>query len=225
MGACLIVNKPGGLLTQAPPGVDSLELRIKQFLKDRDNLPGKVYLGVPHRLDRPASGIMLFAKDLRATKRLAWQFQNRTIEKKYWAVVEGAVEGESGTWVDWMRKLPDEAKSEIAVADVPDSKEAILSFKVAGRNSTQTWLEIQLHTGRTHQIRLQAAYHGHPIIGDELYGSTFPFGSQTNDVRSRWIALHAREISFEHPMTLEVIRLSTDLWSPWTQLKFDFPEK
>lgn len=221
----MIINKPGGLLTQAPPGIDCLELRLKQFLKDRDHLSGKVYLGVPHRLDRPASGILLFAKNPRATKRLAWQFQNRTIEKKYWAVVEGTVAGESGTWVDWMRKLPDQAKSEITNADVPDSKEAILSFQVAGRNATQTWLEIQLHTGRTHQIRLQAAHHGHPILGDELYGSTLPFGSPTNDTRSRWIALHAREIGFEHPTTLESIRLSADLWNPWTQLEFDFLEK
>lgn len=221
----MVINKPGGLLTQAPPGVDSLESRIKQFLKERDKLSGKVYLGVPHRLDRPASGIMLFAKTPRATKRLAWQFQNRTIDKKYWAVVEGAVEDESGTWVDWMRKLPDEAKSEITNVDVPDSKEAILSFQVASRNATQTWLEIQLHTGRTHQIRLQAAHRGHPIIGDELYGSTLPFGSPTKDTRSRWIALHAREIGFEHPTSLDSIRLLADLWSPWKQLEFDFPEK
>jgi 23S rRNA pseudouridine1911/1915/1917 synthase len=212
------------LLTQAPPGIDSLELRIKQFLKDRDRLSGKVYLGVPHRLDRPASGIMLFAKNPRATKKLAFQFQIRTIVKKYWAVVEGQVACESGTWVDWMRKLPDQAQSEITEADAPDSKEAILSFRVAGRTVTQTWLEIQLQTGRTHQIRLQASHRGHPIIGDELYGSAISFGVPTNDIRSRWIALHAREISFEHPTTLESTRSTADLWSPWTQLAFDFPK-
>ena len=119
---CLIDNKPGGLLTQAPPGIDSQEVRIKHFLKTRDQKPGKVYLGVPHRLDRPASGIMLFARNIRAARRLASQFQQRTVKKKYWAVVEGEVPEDRGTWRDFMRKLPDEARSEICESDSATAK-------------------------------------------------------------------------------------------------------
>ena len=95
-GACILLNKPGGLLTQGPPGIDSLEIRVKQFLKVRDEKPGKVYLGVPHRLDRPVSGVMVVVKNVRAAKRLAEQFRERTVSKTYWAVVEGVVEQDSG---------------------------------------------------------------------------------------------------------------------------------
>ena len=112
-GAVLVLNKPGGLLTQAPPGIDSLELRTKQFLKIRDEKPGKVYLGVPHRLDRPVSGVIVVTKNIRATQRISSQIQLRTVTKRYWAVVEGAVLQDQGTWTDTMRKIPDEAKSEL----------------------------------------------------------------------------------------------------------------
>jgi RluA family pseudouridine synthase len=190
-GACLVINKPGGLLTQGPPGIDSMELRIKQFLKVRDEKPGKVYLGVPHRLDRPASGIMVFAKNVRAAKRLSDQFQARTVDKKYWAVVANGPQESSGTWTDFMRKLPDEAKSEICNRDDERAKEAILHYKVVNRCDSLAWLEIQLETGRTHQIRLQCGSRGFPIIGDQLYRSEIDFGPEILDQRKKWIALHA----------------------------------
>src|SRR3990172_10695762 len=96
--ACLVVSKPPGLSTQAPPGIDSLEVRIKRFLRHRDNEPGDLYLGVPHRLDRPASGAMVFAKTRRATRKLAQQFQRRLVRKVYWACVAGQVAPAAGTW-------------------------------------------------------------------------------------------------------------------------------
>lgn len=225
LGACLIVNKPGGLLTQGPPGIDSLELRIKQFLKTRDSKPGKVYLGVPHRLDRPASGVMLFAKNVRAASRLAEQFQKRTIKKIYWAVVQNVPQQERGTWVDHMRKLPDEARSEICQANDERAQEAILHYRVVASCGDRAWLEIQLETGRTHQIRLQCSHRGHPILGDQMYGSELEFGPQTVDQRQRWIALHAREIEFEHPMTKTTECFKAALSEHWRQLDFDFPDQ
>ena len=183
-GAVLVLNKPGGLLTQAPPGIDSLELRTKQFLKIRDQKPHKVYIGVPHRLDRPVSGVIVVTKNIRATQRISTQIQQRTVTKKYWAVVEGSVTQDQGSWTDTMRKIPDEAKSELVEADHPEAKEAILQFTVLDRSDQLSWLEIELTTGRTHQIRLQCASRGFPICGDSLYGATTNFGPETMDLRS-----------------------------------------
>jgi len=104
-GAVILVNKPGGLLTQGPPGIDSLELRVKSFLKVRDEKPGKVYLGVPHRLDRPVSGVMVVVKNVRAANRISQQIRDRTVTKIYWTVVAGNVETDSGRWENWMRKI------------------------------------------------------------------------------------------------------------------------
>ncbi len=222
-GACLLLNKPGGLLTQGPPGIDSLELRVKQFLKARDEKPGKVYLGVPHRLDRPASGVLVFVKNVRAANRLAQQFRERTVFKKYWAVVEGTVEDDSGTWIDYMEKIPGEAKSRIVSNALADrAQQAIMRFKVVDRSENKTWLEIQLETGRTHQIRLQAAHHGYPILGDQLYDAKTDFGPQSMDSRRRWIAPHARQIVFQHPMTKQPMDVSAALGEYWHQLPFDF---
>ncbi len=221
-GACLLINKPGGLLTQGPPGIDSLETRIKQFLKIRDEKPGKVYVGVPHRLDRPVSGVMVFTKNVRAAQRLASQFRERTISKTYWAVVDGYVGPDQGTWQDWMRKLPDQARSEIVPADHPDARNAILHYRVRAKQEDRTWIEIQLETGRTHQIRLQASHHGHPILGDEMYGSTTPFGPQTLDFRKRWIALHSRNLEFEHPISKRTVSQTAVLPEMWHTLNFSF---
>ena len=129
-GAVLVMNKPGGLLTQGPPGIDSLELRTKQFLKVRDEKPGKVYLGVPHRLDRPVSGVMVVVKNVRAAKRISDQLSARTVTKTYWAVVSGNVDEEQGTWRDTMRKIPDEAKSEIVTEEIEGAKHAVLHLSL-----------------------------------------------------------------------------------------------
>jgi RluA family pseudouridine synthase len=214
-GPCLVVSKPGGLLTQAPPGIDSLEGRIKQFLKVRDQKPGKVYLGVPHRLDRPVSGVMVFARHVRATRRIAEQFEGRIVDKKYWAVVEGHVQPEQGTWTDFVRKIPGVAKGEVVDRQHPEGRTAVLSYRVLTHLNQCSWLEIRLETGRMHQIRVQAAAREHPVIGDEQYGSVLCFGPQTTDHRSRWIALHAQSLRFRHPMTREVVFQTSPLPPPW----------
>lgn len=215
VGPTIIVDKQPGVLTQAPIGVDSLEFRVKEYMNLCDKRVGKRYLGLPHRLDRPASGILIFAKHVRAARKLAVQFEERTITKKYWALVSGIVPEDEGTWYDYMRKIPGRAESEIISPIHPDAREAILRFKVMARLENATWLEIQLETGRTHQIRLQCSSRGFPLLGDELYGSKTPFGPQHEDGRERAIALHAREISFVDFITKERTTVRAPLYAPW----------
>ncbi|MEE3372558.1 MAG: RNA pseudouridine synthase [Planctomycetota bacterium] len=217
-GPCLVIAKPAGIPTQAPPQYDSLEQRIKRFLKQRENHPGQPYLGVPHRLDRPVSGVMLLARNVRATRRLAEQFQGRTITKKYWAIVEGHLPVENGTWVDWMRKIPGVAQAEILDQGHPDGRKALLHFRVLRQSCDWAWLEIELETGRTHQIRLQAASRGFPILGDHQYGATRPFGPSVQHKRDKWIGLHARSITFRHPMTNTQKRKTAPLSNSWQEL-------
>lgn len=221
-GPCLVVNKPPGVLTQAPPGIDSLEVRIKQFLGRRAGRSGKVYLAVPHRLDRPASGAMVFAREVRAARRLARQFESRSVEKTYWALVSGRVSPEMSTWRDRLRKIPDQARAEVVAEDHPEGRPAVLDYRTLAQAEWGTWLEIRLETGRTHQIRVQAASRGHPVLGDEQYGSTVPLGPQHEDWRSRAIALHARRLVFEHPMTRETVDVTAPVPAPWQELGLVF---
>lgn len=215
LGPTLVVDKQPGILTQAPLGVDSMEARVKDFMNRRDNRTGKRYLGVPHRLDRPASGVLVFAKHARAARKFSDQFEERSVEKIYWALAGGEVPEDAGTWVDYMRKIPGRAEAEIVSPIKPDAREAVLRFRVLKRLEGATWLEIRLETGRTHQIRLQCASRGFPLLGDALYGSTVAFGEPFEDERERAIALHAREITFVDPTTKEKTTLRAPLFAPW----------
>ena len=206
----IIFNKPPGLLTQAPPGIDSLELRARRFLMNRDQSPSKIYLTPVHRLDRPVSGAVVFARNVRAAKRVSSQFQSRTVSKKYLAWVGGSLSEPSGLLKDHMRKIPGEAKSEVVASGHPDAKSASLKYEVLKREESRSLIEIELLTGRTHQIRLQFASRGHAIVGDSLYGSAVPFGEQTTDLRQRQIALHAWKIQFDHPIDDEKVDVEID---------------
>jgi 23S rRNA pseudouridine1911/1915/1917 synthase len=217
-GACLVVNKPPGVLTIAPPGVDSLDLRVREFIKRRDNKPGKVYLGIPHRLDRPVTGAIVFGLNSRATRRLTEQFGARVIKKHYWACIEGEPGGSEGTWEDHMRKIPDVPQAELVPPEHPDARKAVLHYRVMATADWGAWLEIELETGRMHQIRLQAASRGHPILGDAQYGSAVSFGEQYEDWRLRAIALHARTLSFYHPMTHEPLTITAPVSAEWRGL-------
>jgi 23S rRNA pseudouridine1911/1915/1917 synthase len=216
--ACLAVSKPPGLLTQAPPGIDSLEVRIKAYLACAGAGPGAVYLGVPHRIDRPASGTMVFGKTRRATRQLAQQFERRLVTKVYWACVAGEVIPAAGTWRDFVRKVPDQARAEVVGADHPDAQVAVLHYRTLGTRSWGSWLQIELETGRTHQVRLQAAARGHPVLGDHQYGSTVPFGPQHEDERLRAIALHARSLTFLPPKTDKEVSVTAPLSTDWSAL-------
>ena len=214
-GPCIVVNKPGGLLTQAAPHIDSLSLRIKAYLKELEQKTGNVYLGMPHRLDRPVSGALVVARHVRAARRLSKQFEERAVGKRYWAWVDGLIDEETGRWEDHVRKIPDVAMAEVVAADHPDAKQARLQYRVLARGEDSTLLEIELETGRMHQIRLQAGSRGFPIRGDRQYGSERPFGPETDDGRARWIALHARSLSFLHPMHREPVHVECPLPGWW----------
>lgn len=217
-GPVFVVRKPAGLLTQAAAGIDSMEVRLKAFLKAREGKTGNVYLGVVHRLDRPVSGAMVFTRHVRACRRIADQFAMRTVQKTYWACVQGRVESAEGTWTDRMRKVPDEARAVIVDEDDPKGREAVLHYRTMGETKHGSWLSITLETGRMHQIRLQAGSRGHAILGDELYGGTLPFGEQFEEKRLRGIALHARRLGFRHPMNQEPVDVVAPLPASWDDL-------
>ncbi len=241
---CLAVAKPAGLLTQAPPHVPSLEAQVKSYLKERHRKSGKVYLGIPHRLDRPVSGVVLFARQTKSAQRLAEQFQSRQVIKVYWAAVEGDVQPEEGTWEDWLRKLPQEARAERAEAGSPGARQALLHYRRLSACAGGTLLELRPQTGRMHQLRVQAALRGWPIRGDALYGAKLPFGppcqaaSLLRDCqpaagsqpgreagslageqpRDRAIALHARSLTFLHPIHYQPLTVTAPLPRTWQEL-------
>ena len=217
-GPCLAVAKQGGLLTQAARGIDSLEVRIKKFLTARQEREGGVYLGMVHRLDRPVSGVLVMGTNRRTARGLAEQFEGRMVHKIYWALVEGQVDEDEGTWVDYLRKVPNVAHAEVVEENSPDSREAILKYQVVERRDKFTWLQLQLKTGRMHQIRVQAAARGCPVMGDQQYGAKLPFGQQFEDTRERLIGLHARELGFRQPKTWERILVEAPLPTPWHEL-------
>ena len=220
-GPCLVVNKPAGLLTQAPRGIDSLEVRVKQFYRQREGKPddAKVYLGLAHRIDRPVSGAIVFARHVRAARKLCSQFADRTVSKVYWAVVQGNVHPDEGTWRDFVHKRHGMAQAEVVNEDHPAAKLAILYYRVLWQDFEKSWLEIELETGRTHQIRVQAGSRGHAVLGDAQYGSHTPFGKQHAEERDRAIALHARQLVFRHPMTTETVDITAPLPVDWESLK------
>lgn len=221
---CLALAKPAGLLTQGvPAGLPTLESWAKQYIRERYGKPGNVYLGVPHRLDRPVSGVVLFARTSKAAARLAEQFQQHQVEKVYWALVSGTPSPPRGTWVDWLRKLPEEARVEAVPAGTSGAKRAEVEFKSLNGLSPGAWLELRPRTGRTHQLRIQSSTRGHPILGDEQYGSTEPFGPPADLPRDRVIALHARTLSFLHPIRYESITVTADVPPYWPMLPAERP--
>jgi 23S rRNA pseudouridine1911/1915/1917 synthase len=216
---CLAATKPAGLLTQGvPPGIPTLEALVKAYLKERYNKPGNVYLGIPHRLDRPVSGLVLFARNTKAARRLAEQFQKHQIRKIYWAAVEGDVQPEAGTWEDWLLKVQDESRSERVTADTSGARHAHLRYRRLQAIPGGTLLEIEPETGRMHQIRVQAAVRGWPVRGDSLYGARLPFGPPAELPRDRVIALHARSLTFLHPIKYEPITVTAALPGYWKEI-------
>ncbi len=244
-GPCLIVNKPAGLLTQAPRGIDSLEIWVKDFYRQREGKSpdDKIYLGLAHRIDRPVTGAIVFGRHVRAARKLCTQFADRTVSKVYWAFVEGQVSPDEGTWRDYLHKQHGMAQAEVVEADYPAAKHAVLHYRVLsqsemcqselgqgelgqgkmGQGKMGSWLEIVLETGRTHQIRIQAASRGHAVVGDSQYGSTIPFGVQYPELRDRGIALHARQLGFTHPMSGEPVDVIAPLPTSWDALRL--PER
>jgi 23S rRNA pseudouridine1911/1915/1917 synthase len=214
----IAVNKPAPLLTQAPPGVPNLEEQVKGYIKARYAKPAGVYLGVPHRLDRPVTGVVVFARNTKAAQRVHAQFEMHRPRKVYWAVVAGDVTPAAGTWEDWLRKVPDEPRAERAAEGDPGAKLALLEYRVVRRAAGGTVLELAPLTGRMHQLRVQCASRGHPVFGDDTYGSTRPFGPPAELPRDRVIALHARELTIEHPFTKQPLTITAPVPDTWAEV-------
>src|SRR6478736_9972158 len=137
----IAVCKPAPLLTQAPPGVPSLESAAKAYIKAKYAKPAGVYLGIPHRLDRPVSGVVCFARNTKAAQRVHKQFQEHRVRKVYWALVEGEVKPDADTWEDWVRKRPEESRVERAAEGEQGAKLALLGYRVLARQDDSTLLE------------------------------------------------------------------------------------
>lgn len=205
---CLAVVKPGGVVCTHFQGKEAtLDQTIKRYLKEKYDKQGNVFLGVVHRLDRVVSGVMLFARTSKAAARLAEQFREGTVEKVYWAVVEGEPGSMAGSLEDWLRKDDGVRRVEVVTRAAPGARQALLHFQVRAVHGGLSWLELRPQTGRTHQLRVQLAHRGHPIYGDAKYGSVRTFGST--------IALHARSLTFLHPIRYEPITLTADLPPAW----------
>lgn len=220
---CLAVAKPAGLLTQGVPhGIPTLESYARTYLKERYHKPGRVYLGIPHRLDRPVSGVVLFARSSKAAARLAEQFRERQVTKVYWALVERSATGSlpppEGIWEDWLLKDAEAARTQPVDPLTPEAKHARLRYRRLGEFVDGAWLELFPETGRMHQIRVQAASRGWPVRGDALYGAKDSFGPEAELPRDRLIALHGRALTFLHPIRYEPITVTAPLsadWSAW----------
>lgn len=197
----IIVNKACGELVQGDKtGDESLLGKIKDFIKIRDKKPGNVYLGLVHRLDRPTSGIVIFAKTSKALGRMNEMFKKREVDKTYWAITQPANtnEPEKGTLEHYLRK--NSKKNLVTVFHQPtkDAKKAVLHYELKKKLNNFWWYEIKLETGRSHQIRTQLASIGAPIKGDLKYGA-----SRSN--KDGGIHLHARSVEFIHPVSKENI--------------------
>ena len=211
----IAVDKPAPLPTQAPAGIPNLETLVKEYIRTKYAKPAGVYLGIPHRLDRPVSGAIVFARNTKAAQRVHIQFEEHTARKVYWACVEGEVIPAAGLWEDWIRKVPDEARAEIAAEGEPGAKRATLRYRVLRELERGTLLELAPETGRMHQLRIQSASRGHPIWGDGLYAPARDFGPPADDPRGRVIALHARSLTILHPFTKEELTFVADVPEYW----------
>jgi len=197
----LVINKKVGQLVQGDKtGDESLLDSIKNYIKIRDNKPGNVFLGLVHRIDRPTSGLVIYAKTSKALSRLTQMVKNREVKKTYWAVVPKEMIPQSQRLVHYLQKNEKNNKAIVFTKITDGAKEAILTYHIIKTLDNYHLLEIDLETGRHHQIRAQLSKTGVPIKGDLKYGSprSNPDGG---------INLHARKLEFVHPVTKENIEI------------------
>ena len=207
----IIVEKEPNIPSQSDKtdDIDMLTL-VKNYIKEKYNKPGEVYIGLVHRLDRPVGGIMIFARTSKAASRLSEQIRNKTFRKKYLAVVDGKFESSKGTLEDYLYKDERNNVSKVVQKDKKNAKLAVLDYEVLNYDDKRdlSLVKINLHTGRHHQIRVQMANSGHSIFGDQKYGTRG---------KLKQIRLWAYEIEFEHPTTKE--RMIFQDYPDWSMVK------
>lgn len=207
------VHKPAGMIVERNPYESpTLEEEVMRHLTEKKKNP---FLGIAHRLDKVTSGVVLMAKKKSTLKQLNRQFQERSVQKVYWAVVSGVPPVSETMLSHWLIKDQGNKKAIVSDTEVPGAKLAQLRFRVLASNSQESLLEIELLTGRYHQIRAQLAAYGHPIVGDAKYDSS-------TDDYSRSIALHARKLTFEDPqkrrrMTITASLPAVSWWNPYVE--------
>jgi 23S rRNA pseudouridine1911/1915/1917 synthase len=205
---CLAVAKPAGVPSAHFSGrEETLDRAAKAYLKEKYKKPGNVYLGVVHRLDKPVSGVLLFARTSKAAARLSEQFRQGSVEKVYWAVVEGDAPRAAGSLEDWLLKDEQAGRVEVVEPHDPGARQALLHYQRKAEHGGLAWLEVRPQTGRTHQLRVQLAHHGRPIYGDAKYGAVHTFGNA--------VALHARSLTFLHPVRNEPVTLTAEVSRAW----------
>ncbi len=198
----LVVNKHCGDLVQSDPdGTEAIEDQIKSMIKIRDHKPGAVFLGVVHRIDRPVSGAVLFAKSSKALARLNEMIRSQQIKKTYWAITESRPSEEEATLRHWIVRNAKTNRSHAHLKPKSDGKEAVLDYRVLGASTNYTLVEIDLKTGRHHQIRAQLSSIGCSIKGDLKYGA-----KRSN--KDGGISLHSRSIEFNHPVGGRPIKIT-----------------
>ncbi|MFH4965471.1 RluA family pseudouridine synthase [Gaetbulibacter sp. M235] len=201
----IVVNKRAGDIVQGDKTGDKpLSDVVKEYIAEKYNKPGNVYLGVVHRLDRPTTGLVIFARTSKILPRLNALFVSKDIVKTYWAIVKEKPKKDKDTLIGWLKKNPKNNKSYVYNKEVPESKKAILHYSVIKKLNNYYLLEVTLETGRHHQIRSQLSQIGCPIKGDLKYGF-----DRSNEDGS--IHLHARHISFIHPVKNEPIEITAPL--------------
>lgn len=201
----IVVNKKSGDISQGDKtGDQPLNEVVKEYIKEKYNKPGNVFLGVVHRLDRPTTGIIVFARTSKALERLNKKLRDKELHKTYWAIVKNKLDKPKGTLVHFLKKDHKKNKSRAYLKEVKDSKKAILHYQMIKKLNNYYLLEINLETGRHHQIRSQLSSIGSPIKGDLKYG--FPRSNKDASIH-----LHARKISFIHPVSKQELEITAPL--------------
>ncbi len=206
----LVVNKRAGWIVQgAQPGDASLLDETKDYIGEKYNKPGSVYLGVVSRLDREVTGVLPFARTSKAAARLNDQFRDRTVDKIYWALVDGEPPSDQAELRHWLVRDERIGKTLCRKTECEGALESVLTYQVMAKQANQAWLEIRLETGRKHQIRAQLQAIGCSIIGDRKYGST-------KKLSDDGIALHCRTIRLNHPTSKERLTWNASLPTSWS---------
>ena len=207
----LVVAKAAQLPTMGVrDGRDTLLSLAKAYIGRKYHKPGNVYLGIVSRLDAPVTGIMVLARTSKAAARLTEQYRSHTVQKIYWAVVEGRIRPGQQRLVASLRKDERHRRMHVTTAAAPGARQAVLRYRTLRLLDHESLLEVQLETGRKHQIRVQLAHLGHPVVGDRKYGSRRPFQAG--------IALHSRSIRLEHPVRKVPLQWTAPLPGSWRTL-------